>query len=64
VKKMAAVLLAAAGAAWAFRRSRADQAEADLWAEATDPIDGPSSGPGGGPGSGPGGGSADTASPR
>jgi hypothetical protein len=47
VKKMAAVLLATAGAAWALRRSRADQAEADLWAEATDPIDGPISGPGG-----------------
>ena len=41
MKKMAAVLLAAAGAAWAFRRSRADQAEADLWAEATDSVDGP-----------------------
>jgi hypothetical protein len=38
MKKLAAVLLAAAGAAWAFRRSRADQADADLWAEATDPV--------------------------
>jgi len=39
VKKLAAVLLAAAGAIWAIRRSRADQAEADLWAEATDSVD-------------------------
>jgi hypothetical protein len=39
VKKLAALLLAAAGAVWAFRRSRADQAEADLWAEATDPVE-------------------------
>jgi len=35
VKKLAALLLAAAGAVWAIRRARADQAEADLWAEAT-----------------------------
>jgi hypothetical protein len=39
VKKLAALLLAAAGAVWAYRRSRADQAEADLWAEATDPVE-------------------------
>ena len=39
MKKLAAVLLAAAGAIWAIRRSRADQAEADLWAEATDSVD-------------------------
>jgi hypothetical protein len=39
VKKLAALLLATAGAVWAYRRSRADQAEADLWAEATDPIE-------------------------
>jgi len=38
VKKLAAIFLAAAGAAWAVRRSRADQVEADLWAEATDPV--------------------------
>ena len=41
MKKLTALLLAAAGAVWAVRRSRADQAEADLWAEATDSVDTP-----------------------
>ncbi len=44
MKKLAAVALAAAGAVWALRRSRADQVEADLWAEATDSVDRPPGG--------------------
>ncbi len=43
MKKMltlAATAVSAAGALWALQRSRADQAEADLWAEATDSVAG------------------------
>jgi len=41
MKKLFALVAAAAGAAWVLRRSRADQAEADLWAEATDSVSAP-----------------------
>ncbi len=37
-KKLVVVALAVAGAVWAWRRSQADSAEQDLWAEATDPV--------------------------
>ena len=36
--KLLALAAAAAGAAWVLKRSRADRAEADLWAEATDSV--------------------------
>ena len=39
MKKALAVTAAlAAAAAWAWQRSQADRAEADLWAEATDSV--------------------------
>ncbi len=38
MKKLLALAAAAAGAAWVYQRSRADRAEADLWAEATDSL--------------------------
>ncbi len=43
MKKLLALVAAAAGAAWVLKRSRADQAEADLWAEATDSVSPPAS---------------------
>jgi len=42
MKKLLVLAAAAAGAAWAFKRSQADQSEADLWAEATDSVNGSS----------------------
>ena len=40
VLALTATAISAAGALWALQRSRADQAKADLWAEATDSVDG------------------------
>ncbi|CAN5800773.1 hypothetical protein BH20ACT6_BH20ACT6_22640 [soil metagenome] len=41
VLAFAATAVSAAGALWALQRSRADQAEAELWAEATDSVGAP-----------------------
>ncbi|MGH3425669.1 MAG: DLW-39 family protein [Nocardioidaceae bacterium] len=38
MKKLVAVALAAAGAWWVLNKSKADKAEHDLWAEATDRV--------------------------
>jgi len=38
VKKLIVAVLAAAGAFAVWRKVQADQAEQDLWAEATDPV--------------------------
>ncbi len=38
MKKVLTIAVAAAAAAVAWRRVQAQQAEADLWAEATDPV--------------------------
>ncbi len=38
MKKVLALAAAAVGAVWVVKRTRADQAEADLWAEATDSV--------------------------
>jgi len=38
MKKLLAVAVAAVGVVWAYKRSQADHAEADLWAEATDSV--------------------------
>ena len=48
MKKLLSLAVAAAGAAgaaWVVNRVRADRAEADLWAEATDSVPEPSRGP-------------------
>jgi hypothetical protein len=37
-KKLIVVAIAVAGAVWAWRKTQADAAEQDLWAEATDPV--------------------------
>jgi hypothetical protein len=37
-KKLIVLAIAAAGAVWAWRKTQADAAEQDLWAEATDPV--------------------------
>jgi hypothetical protein len=37
-KKLIVVAIAVAGAVWAWRRTQADAAEQDLWAEAADPV--------------------------
>ncbi|MEJ7628436.1 MAG: DLW-39 family protein [Actinomycetes bacterium] len=38
MKKLLAVVLAALGGLFAYRRVQASRAEQDLWAEATDPV--------------------------
>jgi hypothetical protein len=37
-KKLIVFAVAVAGAVWAWRKTQADAAEQDLWAEATDPV--------------------------
>lgn len=37
-KKLIVLAIAVAGAVWAWRKTQADAAEQDLWAEATDPV--------------------------
>jgi hypothetical protein len=37
-KKLIVLAVAVAGAVWAWRRTQADAAEQDLWAEATDTV--------------------------
>jgi hypothetical protein len=37
-KKLIVMAIAVAGAVWAWRKTQADAAEQDLWAEATDPV--------------------------
>jgi hypothetical protein len=37
-KKLIVLAIAVAGAVWAWRKTQADSAEQDLWAEATDPV--------------------------
>jgi hypothetical protein len=38
VKKLLFAILVAAGGLFLYRRVQAERAEADLWAEATDPV--------------------------
>ena len=39
MKKLIVVLVTAGAGVLAWRRAQADQAEQDLWAEATDPVE-------------------------